>query len=84
MTQYGNPLLLVNNKVYWPKHEDIDRHLKVECTPILKDIEYPPIFAVSSPVSAGIAIKLCPYIYIKSMSKANNLSLSKFKALSFE
>ncbi|OVA18980.1 Leucine-rich repeat [Macleaya cordata] len=40
-------------EVYWPKHEDIDKFLKVECTPTLKDIEYPSIFAVSSSVSPG-------------------------------
>ncbi|XP_043702000.1 187-kDa microtubule-associated protein AIR9 [Telopea speciosissima] len=40
-------------EVYWPKHEDIDKFLKVECTPVLAEIEYPPIFAVSSPVSPG-------------------------------
>ncbi|KAG1348232.1 putative 187-kDa microtubule-associated protein AIR9 [Cocos nucifera] len=47
------PIADAVGEVYWPKHEDIDRHLKVECTPVLKDIEYPPIFAVSSPVSPG-------------------------------
>ncbi|XP_038970512.1 187-kDa microtubule-associated protein AIR9-like [Phoenix dactylifera] len=47
------PIADAIGEVYWPKHEDIDRHLKVECTPVLKDIEYPPIFAVSSPVSPG-------------------------------
>nr|DAD37235.1 TPA_asm: hypothetical protein HUJ06_007876 [Nelumbo nucifera] len=40
-------------EVYWPKHEDVDRFLKVECTPILRETEYPPIYAVSSPVSPG-------------------------------
>ncbi|XP_077243847.1 outer arm dynein light chain 1 protein [Tasmannia lanceolata] len=40
-------------KVYWPKHQDIDKFLKVECTPILGETEYPSIFAVSSPVSPG-------------------------------
>ncbi|KAG1368409.1 putative 187-kDa microtubule-associated protein AIR9 [Cocos nucifera] len=47
------PIADAVGEVYWPKHEDIDRHLKIECTPILKDIEYPPVFAVSSPVSPG-------------------------------
>ncbi|XP_010923670.1 187-kDa microtubule-associated protein AIR9 isoform X1 [Elaeis guineensis] len=47
------PIVDAVGEVYWPKHEDIDRHLKIECTPILKDIEYTPIFAVSSPVSPG-------------------------------
>ncbi|KAM7505783.1 hypothetical protein LguiB_004687 [Lonicera macranthoides] len=40
-------------EVYWPKHDDISRILKVECTPILGETEYPIIFAISSPVSPG-------------------------------
>uniref|UniRef100_A0A5B7C371 187-kDa microtubule-associated protein AIR9 n=1 Tax=Davidia involucrata TaxID=16924 RepID=A0A5B7C371_DAVIN len=40
-------------EVYWPKHEDIDRILKVECTPMLGETSYPAIFAISSPVSPG-------------------------------
>ncbi|KAJ0980466.1 hypothetical protein J5N97_008721 [Dioscorea zingiberensis] len=40
-------------EVYWPKHEDIDKCLKVECTPILGEMEYPSIFALSYPVSPG-------------------------------
>lgn len=40
-------------EVYWPKHEDIDKILKAECTPILGGTEYPSIFAISSPVSPG-------------------------------
>ncbi|KAA8519385.1 hypothetical protein F0562_013641 [Nyssa sinensis] len=40
-------------EVYWPKHEDIDRILKVECTPMLGETSYPTIFAISSPVSPG-------------------------------
>lgn len=43
-------------EVYWPKHEDINKVLKVECTMILGEIEYPPIFAISSPVSRGNGI----------------------------
>ena len=39
--------------MYWPKHEDVGRCLKVECTPILNGAEFPPIFAVSLPVSPG-------------------------------
>jgi hypothetical protein len=42
------------SEVYWPKREDVGRCLKVECTPILNDAEFPPIFAVSLPVSPGI------------------------------
>ncbi|XP_031130029.1 187-kDa microtubule-associated protein AIR9 [Ipomoea triloba] len=44
---------------YWPKHEDIGRILKVECTPILGETEYPTIFAISSPVSRGTG---CPKV----------------------
>ncbi|XP_062095531.1 187-kDa microtubule-associated protein AIR9 [Humulus lupulus] len=43
-------------EVYWPKHEDIDKVLKVECTPILGEVEYPPIFAISSRVVRGNGI----------------------------
>ncbi|PON54757.1 LRR domain containing protein [Parasponia andersonii] len=43
-------------EVYWPKHEDIDKVLKVECTPILGEVEYPPIFAISSRVLRGSGI----------------------------
>ncbi|KAE7996085.1 hypothetical protein FH972_000834 [Carpinus fangiana] len=42
--------------VYWPKREDINKILKVECTPLLGETKYPPIFAVSSPVSPGSGI----------------------------
>ncbi|XP_072986679.1 187-kDa microtubule-associated protein AIR9 [Typha latifolia] len=47
------PIADAVGKVYWPKHEDVGRCLKVECTPILRDAEFPSIFAVSSPVSPG-------------------------------
>ncbi|XP_026383847.1 187-kDa microtubule-associated protein AIR9-like isoform X1 [Papaver somniferum] len=47
------PIANGNGEVYWPKREDIDKFLKVECTPTLNDIEYPSIFAISSPVSSG-------------------------------
>ncbi|KAF3620639.1 hypothetical protein FXO37_33158 [Capsicum annuum] len=40
-------------ELYWPKHEDIGRILKVECTPKLGETEYPTIFSISSPVSPG-------------------------------
>lgn len=43
-------------EVYWPKKEDIGKILKVECTPVLGETEYPPIFAISSPVSPGCKI----------------------------
>ncbi|RLN34629.1 hypothetical protein C2845_PM03G19820 [Panicum miliaceum] len=47
------------DKVYWPKHEDVGRCLKVECTPILNGAEFPAIFAVSLPVSPGTG---CPKV----------------------
>ncbi|KAK8953018.1 hypothetical protein KSP40_PGU007977 [Platanthera guangdongensis] len=40
-------------EAYWPRHDDIGKFLKVECTPILKETEYPAIFAISVPVSPG-------------------------------
>lgn len=43
-------------EVYWPKHEDIYKILKVECSPFLGETEYPAIFAISSPVSPGTGI----------------------------
>ncbi|KAL9346290.1 hypothetical protein Peur_061143 [Populus x canadensis] len=43
-------------EVYWPKHEDIGKFLKVECTSVMGEIEYPPIFALSSRVSPGNGI----------------------------
>ncbi|XP_057971339.1 187-kDa microtubule-associated protein AIR9 [Malania oleifera] len=46
-------------EVYWPKHEDINKFLKVECTPILGEAEYPSIFSISSPVSPGTG---CPKV----------------------
>lgn len=41
------------SEVYWPKSEDVGRCLKVECTPVLNDAEFPPVFAVSLPVCLG-------------------------------
>ncbi|KAK4797344.1 hypothetical protein SAY86_029670 [Trapa natans] len=43
-------------EVYWPRNEDIGKVLKVECIPILGETEYPPVFAISSPVSPGTKI----------------------------
>ncbi|KAJ7969079.1 187-kDa microtubule-associated protein AIR9-like [Quillaja saponaria] len=50
------PISDATGEVYWPKHEDIGKILKVECTPIIGVTEYPPIFAISSPVSPGSGI----------------------------
>lgn len=47
------PIQDATEEVYWPKHEDVGRCLKVECTPVLGATEYPPIFAVSFPVLPG-------------------------------
>ena len=47
-------LIRYDGQVYWPKREDIDRILKVECTPMLGETEYLPVYAISSPVSPGI------------------------------
>ncbi|CAN6465482.1 unnamed protein product [Victoria cruziana] len=46
-------------EVYWPKHEEVDRLLKVECIPVLGETEYPPIFAISTPISPGTG---CPKV----------------------
>ncbi|KAF5205341.1 Microtubule-associated air9-like protein [Thalictrum thalictroides] len=50
------PIADAVGEVYWPKHDDIHKCLKVECTPILRETEYPSIFAVSFPVSVGTGI----------------------------
>lgn len=52
-------MLVMFGKVYWPKHEDIGKVLKVECTPILGDTKYNSIFAISSPVAPGTYACFC-------------------------
>ncbi|KAL2327482.1 hypothetical protein Fmac_020909 [Flemingia macrophylla] len=47
------PIPDATNEIYWPKHDDIGKVLKVECIPTLGEMEYPPIFAISSRVSRG-------------------------------
>ncbi|WOL15331.1 microtubule-associated protein [Canna indica] len=47
------PIADAVGEVYWPKHDDINKYLKVECTPIMNGVEYPSVLAVSSLVSAG-------------------------------
>eukprot|EP00249_Psilotum_nudum_P024971 c29337_g1_i1 orf=404-6085(-) len=47
------------DEVYWPKHEEIGCCLKVDCIPILGEIEYPPIFAISLAVTPGTG---CPKV----------------------
>jgi hypothetical protein len=46
------PTLLLKHSLE-KKPEDVGKCLKVECTPILNGAEFPPIFAVSLPVSPG-------------------------------
>ncbi|KAL0926511.1 hypothetical protein M5K25_002750 [Dendrobium thyrsiflorum] len=46
-------------EAYWPKREEVGKFFKVECTPILKETEYPPIFAISAPVFPGTG---CPKV----------------------
>ena len=50
-----------DGQVYWPKHGDIGKFLKVECTPIMGEIKYPPVFAISSRVSPGM---FCSYFLV--------------------
>ncbi|OIV97294.1 hypothetical protein TanjilG_07046 [Lupinus angustifolius] len=50
------PIADATSEIYWPKHEDIGKILKAECTPTLGETEYPSIFAISSPVSPGSGI----------------------------
>ncbi|KAL9224400.1 hypothetical protein vseg_000436 [Gypsophila vaccaria] len=47
------------SEVYSPIHDDIGKYLKVECIPVVGDTEYPPVFAISSPVSPGTG---CPKV----------------------
>ncbi|KAK6932089.1 hypothetical protein RJ641_001713 [Dillenia turbinata] len=52
-----SPILDATGEAYWPKHEDIEKILKVECTPVLGgETEFPSIFAISSPVSPGTGL----------------------------
>lgn len=44
--------------MYSPKHDDVNKYLKVECIPVLGEIEYPPIFAISSLVSPGMSLNI--------------------------
>ncbi|KAL8129516.1 hypothetical protein V2J09_018671 [Rumex salicifolius] len=48
-----------NSEVYCPKRNDVNKLLKVECIPVLDEMEYPPIFAITSPVSPGTG---CPKV----------------------
>ncbi|KAK7304069.1 hypothetical protein RJT34_15087 [Clitoria ternatea] len=50
------PIPDATGEIYWPKHDDIGKILKVECSLTLGEMEYPPIFAISSRVSRGSGI----------------------------
>ncbi|CAN1227767.1 187-kDa microtubule-associated protein AIR9 [Linum grandiflorum] len=50
------PIADANKEVYWPTRDDIRKFLKVECTPVIGETEYPAIFAISPPVSRGNGI----------------------------
>ncbi|KAJ3670004.1 hypothetical protein LUZ60_010328 [Juncus effusus] len=50
------PIDGATDKVYWPKKEDVGKYLKVECTSVLDETEFPPIFTISKPVSPGTGI----------------------------
>jgi hypothetical protein len=44
---------------YWPKHEDVGKCLKVECSVVIGEKQYRPVFAISAPVAAG---SKCPKV----------------------
>ncbi|GJU67307.1 187-kDa microtubule-associated protein AIR9 isoform X1 [Tanacetum coccineum] len=46
-------------EVYWPKRDDVGKILRVECTPVVGDTRFAPIFAISSLVSPGTR---CPKV----------------------
>ncbi|KAL2604532.1 hypothetical protein AAZV13_09G072900 [Glycine max] len=50
------PIPDATDEVYWPKHNDIGKVLKVECSLTLGEMVYPPIFAISSRISRGNGI----------------------------
>lgn len=47
------------SEVYCPKHDEVEKYLKVECIPVLGETIYPPIFAISFQVSPGTG---CPKV----------------------
>lgn len=50
------PIQDATDEFYLPKHDEIGKILKVECTPTLGETEYPSIFAISSRVKPGSGI----------------------------
>ena len=46
-------IILYCFQFYLPKHNQIGKVLKVECTPFVGKTEYPSIFAISSRVKPG-------------------------------
>ncbi|XP_074276682.1 187-kDa microtubule-associated protein AIR9 [Silene latifolia] len=47
------------SEVYIPSRDDVGKYLKVECIPASGETEFPPVFAISSPVSPGTG---CPKV----------------------
>ncbi|XP_024632568.1 187-kDa microtubule-associated protein AIR9 isoform X1 [Medicago truncatula] len=50
------PIPDATDEFYLPKHNEIGKVLKVECTPFVGETEYPSIFAISSRVKPGSGI----------------------------
>lgn len=50
------PIQDATDEFYLPKHDEIGKILKVECTPTLGETKYPSIFAISSRVKPGSGI----------------------------
>ncbi|KAI8546970.1 hypothetical protein RHMOL_Rhmol07G0160700 [Rhododendron molle] len=61
-------------KVYLPKHEDIGRILKVECTPVLDGTEYPTRFTISSRVSPGMFFSVLKIDVRGELMEGNTIS----------
>ena len=53
------------------KNEYIGKFLKVDCTLVLKEIEYPSVYAFSSPVSPGISHDMIVELTISDVFKKN-------------
>ncbi|CAM6071507.1 unnamed protein product [Sphagnum tenellum] len=47
------------SSTYWPKHEEVGHCLKVECSILIGERKFGPVFAISAPVSPGTG---CPKI----------------------
>lgn len=53
------PISGADSASYWPKHDDVGKCLKVECSIQVGEKQYPPVFAISAPVAAG---SKCPKV----------------------